>query len=297
MKTRHILIIFSFLVLCNYSYAQEFQISGKVLSDYDLTLPGAIVENLISKEKVITNFDGAYEIAAKIGDTLKFSGSEKLKNCFEVKYRIVNNDADINLQILSVEGLKYQLCKDIPKEVYIFIGKRINSEGDNSYDECFISPNIHIIANYEIREQFYGDLNLETITFKDSDHASIEPFPYLNSKYALLFLLKDCHEYYLWDSKEILKTKEGDWALAYHPDNYSRFKGISSQLQTIPFNKNVKFKGTYQPNKLYSEFFNEPYYVQKGKYLKPLMGNYVKDYVRLWMENSDEFKNLNVKED
>jgi hypothetical protein len=297
MKTRHILIIFSFLVSCNYTYAQEFQIKGLLTEENGLPLAGAIVENLKSRVKVSANFDGEYEIAAKTGDTLKFYGSEKSKNCFEVKYRIVNSDADINLKILSVEGLKQQLCKDIPKEVYIFIGKRINSESDNSYDRCLISPNIHIIANYEIVQQFFGDLNMETIIFKDSDHASIKPFPYLNSKYALLFLLKDCHEYYLWDSKEILKTKEGEWALAYHPDNYSRFKDVSSQLQLIAFKNKVKFKGKYQPNMLYSEFFNESYYVQKGKYLKPLMGNYVKDYVNLWMKNHNEFKNLNLKED
>lgn len=296
MKTRHLLIIVSFLIVSNYSYAQEFQIRGKVISDDTFALPGAIVENLISKEKVATDLDGDYVINAKIGDTLKFS-PEKLENCFEVVYRTVSNDSNINVQILSKAGLKNQLCKDIPKEFYIFIGKRISSESDYSYDECFINMNTNIVADFEIVEQFYGDLNMKSITFKDSDHASIIPFPYLNTRYSLLLIVKYCDEYYLRDSKEIYKTKNGQWAVAYNPKNYSTIKDDTLHLQTINFKSSAKVLPKGYNRKRDSLLLKKPYYENKGIYFKPLMGNYVKDYVALWLENTNELKNLNVKED
>lgn len=297
MKARHLLLIFSYLFFLNYSYAQEFQIKGLLTEENGLPLAGAIVENLKSKVKVSANFDGEYEITAKTGDTLKFYGSEKLKNCFEVKYFTVSNNENINVEILSKESLKNQLCKNIPKEFYIFIGKRISSETDYSYDECFINMNTNIVAAFEVVEQFYGNLNMKSITFKDSDHASIEPFPYLDTEYSLLFIVKYCDEYYLRYSKKIFETKNDEWALMYHPKNYLEIKGGSSHIETIHFKNKVKIKGRYNPNNLYPEYFDAPYYKQKSNYLKPLMGNYAKDYVALWLENNSEFTNRNANED
>ncbi len=73
MKTKFILLLFSFLIFTS-SYAQQTEITGTVTSfDDNMTLPGVNIVIKGSTKGVSTDFDGNYKINVNDGDVLEFS--------------------------------------------------------------------------------------------------------------------------------------------------------------------------------------------------------------------------------
>src|SRR5699024_4395298 len=66
-------VLLGFLFLTHLIYAQEKDISGTVVDEEGVPLPGVNVTNLSTEDGSSADFDGNYTIEASVGDQIEFS--------------------------------------------------------------------------------------------------------------------------------------------------------------------------------------------------------------------------------
>ncbi|MBP92874.1 MAG: hypothetical protein CMC55_02020 [Flavobacteriaceae bacterium] len=287
------LLILIFVLVSQISFAQEIIVKGNVVDDYEIPFAGSQVINIRTDEKVITDFDGNYQIIGKIGDTLIFKAYEKVEECFTISKRLVFSKESIEVKLRELKYINLKDCDIEPKELLVFVGKMnyMHSVFDNS--PCADNFNDHGIGEYEIVEPIYGDFSIEnnSIKFNTSEHAYIDSFISNKHKYALLFIRKYCDDkYYLVFHRDIFRTKNNKWAIKYYnPKRSWYFNGMDSienKISDIKFkNASVRAKNVDSAKK----YLKAPYYKQRGRKFIPLKGFYVDDYFKLWKSSQKEW--------
>ena len=265
------LLILIFVLVSQISFAQEIIVKGKVVDDYEIPFAGSQVINIRTDEKVITDFDGNYQIIGKIGDTLIFKAYEKVEECFTISKRLVFSKESIEVKLADVEE------EDIPL----------------TEEQLELQEADPTIGEYEIVEPIYGDFSIEnnSIKFNTSEHAYIDSFISNKHKYALLFIRKYCDDkYYLVFHRDIFRTKNNKWAIKYYnPKRSWYFNGMDSienKISDIKFkNASVRAKNVDSAKK----YLKAPYYKQRGRKFIPLKGFYVDDYFKLWKSSQKEW--------
>ena len=212
-----ICIIILFPLFC---FSQQKDISGIVFDHKDTPFPGVDITNVSSKIKVYTDFDGKYTIKARVGDTLTFS----MTDCYKSDYKIVNESDSINAKVSMYSEIKEDYCETRPKDFYVFVAEKKDFNTVFVNDECVISMDQSAISTYKIIKNIYGDYNKQFITFKAYDHNSIIPFGFSKTKYALLFIVSYCDEYFSikYQYYNVYKTKDNRFAVRYPIHNFKK---------------------------------------------------------------------------
>lgn len=273
-------IFIVFILVFKSGFTQERVLSG-IVSDRDGGMPQIIVQNLSTKDGIVTNIIGEYILKVNTNDTIIYKEQTKYKSWFRSEKRIVKpNQTKIDVRLYSFCELKEKMpCNE--KEVVVLVAKkRTHIDVTNYNDPCETPFYDEVDATYKIIKKVYGHYNKPTITFRAIEHAASEPFDFLDSKYSLLVIGKFCDEYHLLRKQNIpiYKTKDNRWASRYLPNQYLKKDSLLLEDEKIAFKKKkIKLSKTdYRKRKRLYES-TPKYHTLKNRKLKLLMENYVED--------------------
>ena len=131
-------LLFLFLLLSTVGLRAQEYMFGNVTSEFGDNLPNVIIYNSRTDEKVVTNREGTFMIAAKVGDQLRI-----LKSGFErVEHRLIDTDFTKPLKV----SLK-QNATLIPEVELVFV-----PTGDIKKDTKMLNPPKKVVAlNNEVK--------------------------------------------------------------------------------------------------------------------------------------------------
>ena len=109
------------LILFNYFHAQEY-IFGKVTSEQNIELSGVLVINTRTDEKVYSDSDGNFMIAAKNNDNLRFVRQRFDRVTYNLKQEDFKNTLKITLITVSYTHLDvYKRQKETTLSILLLV--------------------------------------------------------------------------------------------------------------------------------------------------------------------------------
>lgn len=261
------------------------------MSDFQgLPLPEIVIENLINKERTISDFYGFFKIKVKKGDSLKFKYSKS--KCYPETYAVIKNLDSLKVNILTKEETAHQKCLNKQSRFFSFVGKRLNQKKNKNSSDCdsIIIPDFS--AKFIIKEVVYGNSDKRNIDLSEFKHYTGS---YKSSKnYQLFFVKEYCESYYVNTRfpANVFKTKNNRWAIPYTPDRHKRIDTSILKPKPIDFG-NLSFKSRRSSFEEVKKNLVFPYYYRKGRRFYPKMGYYVEDYFAYWKSQQKDWKYSN----
>lgn len=231
---------------------------------------------------VSTDSVGNSNISVKLTDSLYFYASRFLTQKYAVSDLLKRKE--IIIQLEPEKCIQYEQCEQKkPSKYYIFIGEKIQLEGEKQPYYCnAVTMDSEFKSTYTIEKNIYGNFPKDTIVFTAFDHDGIPNFS--KYKYVLLFVGEYCgklyHEKYQYF--DLYKTKNGKWASPGNPykyDNYKKEKDLVSKK--INFDNTVYFDiSKLNSKQIEDEYPNKYYKIIENKAI-PIIGTYVDDLVAI----------------
>lgn len=241
-------------------------------------------KELTQNKNFVVNTDsvGNFSISAKLTDSLYFYANRYLTQKYAVSELLRRKE--IKIQLEPEKCIPYVSCEqEKPSKYYIFIGKKIELEGQKQPYYCnTIIMDGEFKATYKIEKNLYGNFPKDTIVFTAFDHYGIPKFG--NYENVLLFVGEYCgklyHEKYQYF--DLYRTKNGKWASPGNPyknDNYAKEKNIVPKK--INFENTVYFDiSKLSAKKIEDEYPAEYYKIIENRAI-PIMGTYAEDLVEI----------------
>ncbi len=241
-------------------------------------------KELTENKNFVTHTDskGYFSISAKLTDSLFFYSN----SYFTQKYAVSDlmKRKEIKIQLEAEPCISYVSCEqEKPSKYYIFIGKKIELEGQKIPYYCnIVMMDAEFKSKYKIEKNIYGDFPKDSIVFTAFDHYGMPNFG--KYEYVLLFIGEYCgkliHEKYQYF--DLYKTKNGKWASPGNPykyDNNQKEKNIAPKK--INFESSVWFDvSKLNEKQIESEYPTEYYKIIENKAI-PIMGTYVEDLIKI----------------
>ncbi|MBU8884092.1 hypothetical protein KSK37_13445 [Kaistella sp. DKR-2] len=129
MKTK---LLYLFCLLLSATVFSQEYIFGKVSTESGTELPSAVIINMRTDEKILTDKDGNFMIAAKTGDEIRF-----IKNTYERK-----------IQMITTENFSRPLNISLEKSPYLIeeIELAFNPTGNLKKDVKSLDPPKRVVA-------------------------------------------------------------------------------------------------------------------------------------------------------
>jgi hypothetical protein len=236
--------------------------------------------------RIIADVNGEFEINVKLSDSIYFSSWEHITESYLVSDLLKKEKIEIELKPEPCE--KYIPCKEKPRKLYVFIGKKIKVDYSDYIKYCdMISMDIKYDAEYKIIENLYGNFPRDTIKFVSYDHASKKRYDEYDT--VLLYVTEYCGNliHVKYQYHDLYKTTEGKWASPYNSRNYHNVDStFSIKPRKIDFEKPIEFQFDEKNIEFIKEKYPEPYFkISNGK-VKTLYGNYPNELFELKKMNS-----------
>lgn len=238
----------------------------------------------ITKNKdlfVTADENGNFKIKVKLTDSLFFKSWQHITESYLVS-DLAKRDS-IRIELKPKVCTEYIPCKEKPKMLYAFIGKKINVEpADDVYYCNIISMDSKYEAEYKILENLHGDYPKDTISFISYDHFSIKK--YSDFENVLIYVADYCGEliHVKYQYHNLYKTIDGKWASPYNPYIYRKIDStFHIKPRKIEFEKPMEFEFKEENLELIKEKYPEPYYEIKNGKVKVLYGNYPNELFEL----------------
>lgn len=248
----------------------------------DLPNYRASTEIIYNKDLVVrADEKGFFKIKAYPTDSLIFTSWQHIRESYLVS-DLIKRDS-IHIQLKPKVCTEYIPCKEKPRMLYAFIGKKINVEpADYIYYCNIISMDSKYDAEYKILENLYGNYPKDTISFVSYDHASIRRYD--DYENVLIYVADYCGKliHVKYQYHDLYKTSDGKWASPYNPYNYRKIDStFHIKPRKIEFKKPIEFEFKEENLELVKEKYPEPYYEIKNGKIKVLYGNYPNELFEL----------------
>ncbi|WP_339611330.1 hypothetical protein [uncultured Planktosalinus sp.] len=229
---------------------------------------------------------GRFEIKVNLTDSLFFSSLKHITEAYLVSDLLKKDE--IRIELKPKVCVEYIECKEKPRMLYAFIGKKIKVEPADLIYYCNrISMDSKYDADYKILENLYGNYPKDTIKFVSYDHGSRRRFD--DYENVLIYIADYCGRliHVKYQYHDLYKTVDGKWASPYNPNI---FRNIDSRFHIKPkkieFEKPIEFEFKEENLELIKKKYPEPYYEIKNGTVKILYGNYPNELFELKKEST-----------
>ncbi|WP_144283638.1 hypothetical protein [Chryseobacterium echinoideorum] len=273
---------------------EGYRISFITLNDTIKKLNKLDVKDFSVRDKVTSNPDivtytdenGYFSINARLKDTLLFEND--IRRFYPEKYAVSDlmKKKDIIIEFRPKPCIKPKQCNQkTPSKKYVFVGKKINVTYADTSDYCYMLMDSKYNATYKIEQEFGEHYPEEIINFTAYDHNSTHDAIFKNYENVLIYVGDFCGEliYLKYRFFPVYKTRDGRWAIPFHPIFNQIFGLERLKFTSIEFDKSVNFDlpdSSFPKEEIENSFPKKNFKIKKGK-AYPLKGIYVEDLLTL----------------